>query len=189
MEENPNINKSETLDPISRRGSINDDEVEAVIVPNLKSSQSTANLNAVPSSSDLDVRLKHAAYFDLVKKDLMEFVFKPAPQNVLIKCQITRDKRGIEGRIYPTYCLRLEIEDGKHVFLMVAKKRKKNTTSNYLISIDPTDLNRSGSNFMGKLRFNFFRVFSYKNKKVIVIKKKRSNLLGTQFTVNLFFTF
>ncbi len=82
----------------------------------------------------------------------MKFVFRPAPQNVLIKCQITRDKRGIEGRIYPTYYLRMEIEDGKKIFLLTAKKRKKNATSNYLISIDPTDLNRSGPNFAGKLR-------------------------------------
>ena len=121
-------------------------------MPNIKTSPSTANLNPIAGSDDLDVRLKHSAYFDLVKTDLIAFVFKPAPQNVQIKCQITRDKRGIEGRLYPTYYLRLEMEDGKNVFLLVAKKRKKQSTANYLISIDPTDLNRSGPNFVGKLR-------------------------------------
>ncbi len=38
------------------------------------------------------------------------------------------------------------------VFLLSGRKRKKSTTSNYLISIDPTDLSRGGENFIGKLR-------------------------------------
>lgn len=45
---------------------------------------------------------------------------------------------------------------------MAGRKRKKSTTSNYLISTDPTDLSRGAESFVGKLR---------------------SNLLGTQFTV------
>lgn len=45
---------------------------------------------------------------------------------------------------------------------MAARKRKKSRTSNYLISIDPTDLSRGGDAYVGKLR---------------------SNLIGTQFTV------
>ncbi|KAA0198212.1 hypothetical protein HAZT_HAZT002903 [Hyalella azteca] len=48
------------------------------------------------------------------------------------------------------------------IFLLAGRKRKKSTTSNYLISADPTDLSRGGESFCGKLR---------------------SNLLGTQFTV------
>lgn len=48
------------------------------------------------------------------------------------------------------------------VFLLAGRKRKKSTTSNYLISTDPTDLSRGGEAFIGKVR---------------------SNLLGTQFTV------
>lgn len=38
------------------------------------------------------------------------------------------------------------------VFLLAGRKRKKSKTSNYLISIDPTDLSRGGENFIGKLR-------------------------------------
>lgn len=38
------------------------------------------------------------------------------------------------------------------VFLLAGRKRKKSKTSNYLISIDPTDLSRGGDNFIGKLR-------------------------------------
>lgn len=48
------------------------------------------------------------------------------------------------------------------IFLFTARKRKKSKTSNYLISIDPTDLSRGADGFLGKVR---------------------ANLLGTSFTV------
>lgn len=56
----------------------------------------------------------------------------------------------------------MEREDGKRVFLLAGRKRKKSTTSNYLITTDPTDLSKTGDSFIGKLR---------------------SNLVGTQFTL------
>ena len=46
--------------------------------------------------------------------------------------------------------------------MLAGRKRKKSATSNYLVSIDPTDLSRAGDSFVGKLR---------------------SNMLGTQFTI------
>ncbi|XP_049756608.1 tubby-related protein 2 isoform X5 [Elephas maximus indicus] len=49
----------------------------------------------------------------------------------------------------------------KH-FLLAGRKRKRSKTSNYLISLDPTDLSRDGDNFVGKVR---------------------SNILGTKFTI------
>ncbi|KAM9039399.1 tubby-related protein 2 isoform 8-T8 [Sarcophilus harrisii] len=49
----------------------------------------------------------------------------------------------------------------KH-FLLAGRKRKRSKTSNYLISLDPTDLSRDGDNFVGKVR---------------------SNVLGTKFTI------
>ncbi|XP_061466297.1 tubby protein homolog isoform X3 [Rhineura floridana] len=94
--------------------------------------------------------------------DLEEFAVRPAPQGVTVKCRITRDKKGMDRGMYPTYYLHLEREDGKKVFLLAGRKRKKSKTSNYLISIDPTDLSRGGESFFGKLR---------------------SNLMGTKFTV------
>jgi tubby-related protein 1 len=55
-----------------------------------------------------------------------------------------------------------EFQEGD-IFLMASKKRPKNKTSNYLISLDQNDLNRSGSSYLGKLRSNFvgteFQVF------------------------------
>ncbi|XP_029548510.1 tubby-related protein 1-like [Salmo trutta] len=97
---------------------------------------------------------------DIEFDSLEEFVMQPAQQGVTVKCKMTRDKRGMDKGLYPTYYLHLDNE--KKVFLLAGRKRKKSTTSNYLISIDPTDLSRGGENFIGKLR---------------------SNMMGTKFTV------
>ncbi|XP_078054003.1 tubby protein homolog [Mustelus asterias] len=94
--------------------------------------------------------------------DLEKFVLTPAAQGVTIKCRVTRDKKGMDRGLYPTYYLHLDTDENKKVFLLAGRKRKKSKTSNYLISIDPTDLSRGGENFVGKLR---------------------SNLMGTKFTV------
>ncbi|CAN2391066.1 bronchus morphogenesis [Pristimantis euphronides] len=94
--------------------------------------------------------------------DLKEFAVRPAPRGVTIKCRISRDKKGMDRGLYPTYYMHLEREDTRKVFLLAGRKRKKSKTSNYLISIDPTDMSREGGSFIGKLR---------------------SNLMGTKFTV------
>ncbi|XP_053307487.1 tubby protein homolog [Spea bombifrons] len=94
--------------------------------------------------------------------DLEDFALRPAPNNMTLKCRITRDKKGVDKGIYPAYYLHLERDDGKRLFLMAARKRKKSKTSNYLISVDPTNLSRGGESVIGKVR---------------------SNLLGTKFTV------
>ncbi|XP_068097261.1 tubby protein-like isoform X3 [Hyperolius riggenbachi] len=98
----------------------------------------------------------------LEMEDLESFAFRPAPYNMTLQCRITRDKKGVDKGIYPTYYLHLERDDGKRLFLMAGRKRKKSKTSNYLISMDPTDLSRGGESFIGKVR---------------------SNMLGTRFTV------
>lgn len=51
--------------------------------------------------------------------DLEEFTLRPAPQGVTIKCRITRDKKGMDRGMYPTYYLHLEREDGKKVSKVV----------------------------------------------------------------------
>lgn len=92
-------------------------------------------------------------FFELISSDLAEFALRPAPQGCTVKCRITRDKRGMDRGMYPTYYMHLEREDGRKIFLLAARKRKRSKTSNYLISIDPIDLNRDGENFIGKLRY------------------------------------
>ncbi|KAI4018020.1 TUB like protein 1 [Homo sapiens] len=89
-----------------------------------------------------------------------EFVLRPAPQGRTVRCRLTRDKKGMDRGMYPSYFLHLDTE--KKVFLLAGRKRKRSKTANYLISIDPTNLSRGGENFIGKLR---------------------SNLLGNRFTV------
>jgi len=42
-------------------------------------------------------------------------VLRPATQKVTMKCRITRDKKGVDRGMYPTYYLHLEREDGRKV--------------------------------------------------------------------------
>ena len=89
-------------------------------------------------------------------ENLSDFVLRPAPEGQTVKCRVTREKRGMERSVYPAYYLFLEREEGgKKIFLLGARKRKKSKSSNYLISVDATDLSRKGENFIGKLRANF----------------------------------
>uniref|UniRef100_A0A8C1Q3H0 Si:dkey-220f10.4 n=1 Tax=Cyprinus carpio TaxID=7962 RepID=A0A8C1Q3H0_CYPCA len=128
-----------------------------------KNDDSIASLNSnykepVSDSDSLDMGKSSPMSLE----DLEQFAMRPAPRDVTIQCRITRDRRGVEKGIFPTYYLHMEKEDGKRVFLMAGRKRKKCKTSNYLISIDPTDLSRDTESYIGKLR---------------------SNVLGTKFTV------
>ncbi|XP_057681172.1 tubby protein homolog isoform X1 [Corythoichthys intestinalis] len=95
-------------------------------------------------------------------EDLEAFALRPAPRETTIQCRVTRDRRGMEKGMFPTYYLHMEKDDGKRVFLMAGRKRVRSKTSNYLISTDPTNLSRDTSCYIGKLR---------------------SNVLGTKFTV------
>jgi len=98
-----------------------------------------------------------------VMENLDTFVLEPAPQGATVKCRITRDRKGMDRGLFPTYFLHMEREDGRKVFLLAGRKRKKSTTSNYLVSTDPTDLSRGGDSFIGKLRSNMlgtnFQIF------------------------------
>lgn len=48
-------------------------------------------------------------------EDLKTFALRPAPRDMTIQCRVTRDRRGMEKGINPTYYLHLEKEDGKRV--------------------------------------------------------------------------
>ncbi|KAH1180925.1 hypothetical protein KIL84_001859 [Mauremys mutica] len=86
----------------------------------------------------------------------------PGAPGVTVRCRISRDRKGVDKGVFPFYYLHLERDDGRKLFLMSGRKRKKSKTSNYLISLDPIDLSRDGDGFIGKVR---------------------SNVLGTRFTV------
>ncbi|KAM9425874.1 tubby protein homolog [Pholidichthys leucotaenia] len=128
-----------------------------------KTTYSLASLNSnYRKSPSSDSESDERASSPISVEDLEKFALHPAPRDVTIQCRVTRDRRGMEKGIYPTYYLHMEKEDGKRVFLMAGRKRKKCKTSNYLISTDPTNLSRDTSSYIGKLR---------------------SNVLGTKFTV------
>uniref|UniRef100_A0A8C9K879 Tubby-like protein n=1 Tax=Panthera tigris altaica TaxID=74533 RepID=A0A8C9K879_PANTA len=95
-------------------------------------------------------------------ENLEDFAYSPAPRGITVKCRITRDKKGMDRGLFPTYYMHLEKDENRKIFLLAGRKRKKSKTSNYLISTDPTDLSREGESYIGKLR---------------------SNLMGTKFTV------
>lgn len=105
--------------------------------------------------------------------NMRRFLTSPLPKNNgILQCYIRRNKSGT-NKLYPIYSLYLKVssmlllllwccvnpafslwQEGD-VFLMASRKRPKNKTSNYLISMDQNDLNRSGNSYLGKLRSNF----------------------------------
>jgi len=95
----------------------------------------------------------------------------------MLQCTIKRDKSGF-NRLYPKYFLHLST--GNQAFLLAGKKRPKNKTSNYLISMSQKDLNVKSSNFVGKLRSNFlgteFNVYS----PGLNPKKRAANVTNTR---------
>lgn len=53
---------------------------------------------------------------------IQQWVFlldRPAPQGTAVKCRITRDKKGMDRGMYPTYFLHMEKDDGKKVVYCV----------------------------------------------------------------------
>ncbi|KAL7857775.1 hypothetical protein AOLI_G00178770 [Acnodon oligacanthus] len=142
-----------------------DDEAEdrvRSLSPNTESTRPASASSTKSSTECVTVGSPMAEGPSVEVDNLEEFVLRPAPRGVTVKCRITRDKKGMDRGLYPTYFMHLEREDGKKLFLLAGRKRKKSKTSNYLISVDATDLSREGESFVGKLR---------------------SNLMGTKFTV------
>ncbi|CAF4169877.1 unnamed protein product [Rotaria sp. Silwood2] len=122
------------------------------------------NNNQDPQASSPQLTVALRELFEMITEDLDRFVYTPAPNGLGdIQCRITRDKRGMEKGLFPTYYMHVERpSDGKKFFILAGRKRRRSATSNYLISTDATDLSRDGERFIGKLR---------------------ANMLGTQFTV------
>ncbi|XP_067855754.1 tubby-related protein 3-like isoform X2 [Heptranchias perlo] len=153
-------------------GSMNFDEDDDEDEENDNTSGSQGYENVRPSSATSKQSNKEPAAaslppsgsgLNLIEVDsLEEFALRPAPRGITIKCRITRDKKGMDRGLYPTYFMHLERDDGKKLFLLAGRKRKKSKTSNYLISVDATDLSREAESYVGKLR---------------------SNLMGTKFTI------
>ncbi|CAD8058431.1 unnamed protein product [Paramecium primaurelia] len=78
------------------------------------------------------------------------FLLNPAQKGGMIQCTIKRDRSGM-CRFYPKY--HMHFSNG-FLYLMSAKKRACNNTSNYIISQSRDDMEKS-DNFLGKVRSNF----------------------------------
>ena len=77
------------------------------------------------------------------------FLLNPAPKDQFIQCKIIRHK-GLMGR-HPSYSLRLQ--DGNR-FLIAARKRKKTKTSQFILSVDPSETKRTSDGAFAKLKAN-----------------------------------
>jgi hypothetical protein len=80
----------------------------------------TDEKNANDDSSSLtspQMKLALRAVFEMIMEDLDKFVYTPAPNGLGdIQCRITRDKRGMEKGLFPTYYMHVERPgDGKKV--------------------------------------------------------------------------
>ena len=69
----------------------------------------------------------------------------------MIQCTIKRDKSGM-GRFYPKYMMHLSTG---YQFLMIAKKRAYNYTSNYIVSMNRSKPEKKSGDFLGKVKSNF----------------------------------
>lgn len=48
-------------------------------------------------------------------ENLEDFALRPAPRGISVKCRITRDKKGMDRGLFPTYYMHLERDDNKKV--------------------------------------------------------------------------
>lgn len=68
-------------------------------------------------SSSPQSSIAFRAVFEMITEDLDKFVYTPAPNGLGdIQCRITRDKRGMEKGLFPTYYMHVERpSDGRKV--------------------------------------------------------------------------
>ncbi|ERN10826.1 hypothetical protein AMTRI_Chr09g19200 [Amborella trichopoda] len=74
---------------------------------------------------------------------------QPGPRTSPIQCYIKRNKASSTYHLY----LGLNTENGK--FLLAARKIRRPTHAEYVISLDPEDMSRTTGSYIGKLRSNF----------------------------------
>jgi tubby-related protein 1 len=86
--------------------------------------------------------------------DIKNFLFTPAPRGIQIQCYVVRNKRGM-NKMFPTFELYMDGPQFENKFLMAAKKRSSNKTSNYIMSMDLDSFEKEASGCVGKLRSNF----------------------------------
>eukprot|EP01018_Ginkgo_biloba_P012909 Gb_21935 [translate_table: standard] len=78
---------------------------------------------------------------------------QPGPREAPIQCFIKRDRTTSTYHLFMGLSPALLVENGK--FLLAAKKFRRATSTEYVISLDADDMSRTSSTYVGKLRSNF----------------------------------
>ncbi|XP_072965381.1 tubby-like F-box protein 8 [Typha angustifolia] len=78
---------------------------------------------------------------------------QPGPRDGTIQCFIKRDKSKLTYHLYLCLSSAVLVENGK--FLLSAKRNRRTTNTEYIISMDADNISRSSSSYIGKLRSNF----------------------------------
>ncbi|CAB1346041.1 unnamed protein product, partial [Coregonus sp. 'balchen'] len=109
-----------------------DEDRTRSLSPNTESTR-PASASSTKSNTEYVTPGSPTAESALIEVDNLEqFVVRPAPRGVTVKCRISRDKKGMDRGLYPTYFMHLEREDGRKLFLLAGRKRKKSKTSNLM---------------------------------------------------------
>ncbi|XP_073107026.1 tubby-like F-box protein 8 isoform X2 [Elaeis guineensis] len=78
---------------------------------------------------------------------------QPGPRDGTIQCFIKRDKSKLTYHLYLCLSPAVVVENGK--FLLSAKRNRRTTCTEYIISMDAENISRSSNTYIGKLRSNF----------------------------------
>ncbi|XP_022762924.1 tubby-like F-box protein 8 [Durio zibethinus] len=78
---------------------------------------------------------------------------QPGPRDGTIQCYIKRDKSKLTYHLFLCLSTSLLVENGK--FLLSAKRTRRTTSTEYVISMNADNISRSSSSYIGKLRSNF----------------------------------
>ncbi|KAK7315244.1 hypothetical protein VNO77_33781 [Canavalia gladiata] len=78
---------------------------------------------------------------------------QPGSRDGTIQCFIKRDKSNLTYHLFLCLSPALLVENGK--FLLSAKRTRRTTCTEYIISMDADNISRSSSTYIGKLRSNF----------------------------------
>ncbi|KAF5467748.1 hypothetical protein F2P56_011968 [Juglans regia] len=78
---------------------------------------------------------------------------QPGPRDGIIQCFIKRDKSNLTYHLFLCLSPALLVENGK--FLLSARRTRRTTCTEYVISMDADNISKSSSTYIGKLRSNF----------------------------------
>ncbi|KAF0899580.1 hypothetical protein E2562_020773 [Oryza meyeriana var. granulata] len=78
---------------------------------------------------------------------------QPGPRDGLIQCFIKRGKSKLTYYLYLCLSPAVLSENGK--FLLAAKRNRRATCTEYIISVDSKNISRSSNGYVGKMRSNF----------------------------------